>query len=48
MFSGDFPRHTQAQTNALAESKNASVVRLSLGYSHIPQKYAQPINAFSL
>ena len=22
------------------------MVRLSLGYSHIPQKYAQPINAF--
>ena len=46
MCSGDFQRHTQAQTNALAESKNASVVRKHMGYSHIPQKYAQPINAF--
>ena len=32
--------------NALAESKNASVVRKHMGYSHIPQKYAKPINAF--
>jgi hypothetical protein len=32
--------------NALAESKNASIVRKHMGYSHIPQKYAKPINAF--
>ena len=32
--------------NALAESKNASVVRKHMGHSHIPQKYAKPINAF--
>ena len=30
----------------VAESKNASVVRKHMGYSHIPQKYAKPINAF--
>ena len=34
--------------NALAESKNASVVRKHMGYSHIPQKYAKPINTFYL
>ena len=28
------------------ESKNASVVRKHMGYSHIPPKYAKPINAF--
>ena len=33
-------------TCALAESKNASVVRKHMGYSHIPQKHAKPINAF--
>ena len=32
--------------NALAESKNACVVRKHMGCSHIPQKYARPINAF--
>jgi hypothetical protein len=37
-------RHTN--DNALAESKNASVVRKHMGYSHIPQQYAKPINAF--
>ena len=36
----------QSNDNALAESKNASVVRKHMGYSHIPQKYAAPINAF--
>jgi len=30
----------------LAESKNASVVRKHMGYSHIPKKYAKPINEF--
>jgi hypothetical protein len=39
-------RSRQSNDNALAESKNASVVRKHMGYSHIPQKYAQPINAF--
>ncbi len=32
--------------NRLADSKNASVVRKHMGYSHIPKKYAKPINAF--
>jgi hypothetical protein len=39
-------RARNSNDNALAESKNASVVRKHMGYSHIPQKYAKPINAF--
>jgi len=39
-------RSRQSNDNALAESKNASVVRKHMGYSHIPKKYAKPINAF--
>jgi transposase InsO family protein len=39
-------RSRQSNDNALAESKNASVVRKHMGYSHIPQKFAEPINAF--
>jgi hypothetical protein len=39
-------RSRRSNDNALAESKNASVVRKHMGYSHIPQKYAKPINAF--
>ena len=39
-------RSRQSNDNALAESKNASVVRKHMGYRHIPQKYAQPINTF--
>ena len=38
------PRHTN--DNALAESKNASVVRKHLGYVHIPQTFAQEVNSF--
>ena len=38
------PRH--CNDNALAESKNASVVRKHMGYSHIPGHFAQPINEF--
>ena len=38
------PRHSN--DNALAESKNGSVVRKHLGYTHIPQKYAPLINRF--
>ena len=38
-------RSRHSNDNALAESKNASVVRKHMGYSHIPQKYAKPINA---
>ena len=39
-------RARHSNDNALAESKNASVVRKHMGYSHIPQKYAEPINNF--
>lgn len=39
-------RPRQSNDNALAESKNASVVRKHMGYSHIPQKHAAPINEF--
>ena len=39
-------RARQSNDNALAESKNASVVRKHMGYSHIPQRYAAPINEF--
>ena len=38
------PRHSN--DNALAESKNGSIVRKHLGYTHIPQKYAPLINRF--
>lgn len=38
------PRHSN--DNALAESKNGSIVRKYLGYTHIPQKYAPLINRF--
>jgi len=34
--------------NALAESKNASVVRKHLGYAHIPQYHAAQVNRFCL
>jgi hypothetical protein len=39
-------RSRHSNDNALAESKNASVVRKHMGYSHIPKKYAKPINEF--
>jgi hypothetical protein len=39
-------RSRHSNDNALAESKNASVVRKHMGYSHIPQSFAKPINAF--
>jgi transposase InsO family protein len=41
-------RSRHSNDNALAESKNASVVRKHMGYSHIPQQFAKPINAFYL
>ena len=40
------PRHSG--DNALVESKNGSVVRKHLGYSHIPGRFAQRVNAFAL
>lgn len=33
--------------NALAESKNAAIVRKQFGYAHIPQKSAPLINPFN-
>ena len=39
-------RSRHSNDNALAESKNASVVRKHMGFDHIPQQYANPINAF--
>ncbi len=39
-------RSRQSNDNALAESKNASVVRKHMGYAHIAKKHAQPINIF--
>ena len=39
-------RARHSNDNALAESKNGSIVRKHLGYIHIPQKYAPLINLF--
>jgi len=43
-FTKSRPRHSN--DNALAESKNASVVRKHLGYAHIPQYCAMLVNTF--
>ena len=40
-------RSRHSNDNALAESKNAAVVRKLLGYSHIPQHWAPLINQFN-
>ena len=45
-FTKSRPRHSN--DNALAESKNASVVRKVLGYRHIPQKWADLVNQFNM
>ena len=34
--------------NALAEGKNAAIVRKQFGYQHIPQKWAPKINEFNV
>jgi len=39
-------RSRHSNDNALAESKNASVVRKHMGYAHIPKQHAKLINAF--
>jgi len=44
-FTKSRPRHSN--DNALAESKNCSVVRKILGYHHIPQQWAVMINEFN-
>jgi transposase InsO family protein len=43
-FTKSRPRHSN--DNALAESKNASVIRKHLGYDHIPGCWAAPLNDF--
>ncbi len=40
-------RSRHSNDNALAESKNASVVRKIFGYTHIPQKWATELNDFN-
>jgi len=40
------PRHSN--DNALAEGKNAAIVRKTFGYSHIPQRFAERINEFNV
>lgn len=40
-------RARRSNDNALVESKNASVIRKHLGYSHIPSRYATQVNAFT-
>jgi hypothetical protein len=39
-------RPRRSNDNALAESKNGSVLRKNLGYDHIPQRYADQLNAY--
>ena len=39
-------RPRRSNDNALAETKNGAVVRKFLGYSHIPQRFAAPVNDF--
>lgn len=41
-------RSRHSNDNALAESKNASVVRKHLGYQHIPSYHAQAVNTFTV
>jgi hypothetical protein len=43
-FTRSRPRHTN--DNALAERKNASVIRKQFGYAHIPQHRAADMNTF--
>lgn len=40
-------RSRHSGDNALAESKNGSIIRKYLGYIHIPQKWAPTINEFN-
>ena len=39
-------RSRHSNDNAQAESKNGAIVRKHLGYAHIPQRFAAPVNAF--
>ena len=40
-------RARQCNDNALVEGKNGAVIRHYLGYDHIPQRFAAPVNAFT-
>ena len=40
-------RPRKSNDNALAEGKNAAVVRKTFGYAHIPQPYAKEVNKFN-
>jgi transposase InsO family protein len=40
-------RPRQSNDNALAEGKNAAVVRKVYGYTHIPQRHAERLNKFN-
>jgi transposase InsO family protein len=40
-------RARRCNDNALVESKNASVIRKHLGYSHIPSRFADQVNTFT-
>jgi hypothetical protein len=40
-------RARHSNDNALAECKNGAIIREQLGYMHIPQKWAEPINEFA-
>jgi len=44
-FTKSRPRHSN--DNALAEGKNAAIVRKTFGYTHIPQRYAKQLNQFN-
>ncbi|OGT31513.1 MAG: hypothetical protein A3E87_04085 [Gammaproteobacteria bacterium RIFCSPHIGHO2_12_FULL_35_23] len=41
-------RSRHSNDNALAEGKNAAIVRKTFGYSHIPQYFAAQINEFNV
>lgn len=43
-FTKSRPRHSN--DNGLAETKNGAIVRKHLGYSHIPQRFANDVNAW--
>ena len=43
-FTKSRPRHSG--DNGLAETKNGAIVRKHLGYSHIPQQFAEEVNVF--
>ena len=40
-------RGSPVQRHALVEGKNGAVIRHYLGYDHIPQRFADPVNAFT-